>query len=418
MLMEKYHITITLDKRRKKANKKYPVRLRVFTPVPRKQKLYWTEFDYTETEFQNIWLTFKPRKEFKESREQLEAIEFEAKEIARGIEPFDFDEFEKKLLRKGGDGILLKYHYKIRLKELEKNEQLSTKSTYELAEKSIQNFLEHKSNKKYNDLSFYNINSKWLKEYEHYMLETLERSVTTVSMYLRTLKAIFNKAIDEKEIDKDIYPFGEKKYQIPTAKNVKKALNKNKLKELFHAKAKTPDQQKAKDFWFFSYACNGMNIKDIALLKYKNITNNEINFYRAKTKTTSKSKTKIIVYLSEFAISVIEKYGTQQQMKNQYIFEIINDNMNAEEVRRAIHNFTRYINQHMKKLCEANELPWKISTYTARHSFASNYIEKGASVVDAMESLGHNSISTTQNYLKSLESESKEEISRSLMDFD
>lgn len=418
MLMEKYHISITLDKRRKKANNKYPVRLRVFTPVPRKQKLYWTEFDYTESEFKNIWLTFKPRKEFKERREQLEAIEFEAREIARDIDPFDFDEFEKKLLRQGGDGILIQYHYKLKISQLKKNDQLSTKTTYELAEKSIQNFLEQKFHKKYKDLSFYNIDVAWLKDYEHYMLDTKDRSITTVSMYLRTLKAIFNKAIDEKEINKDIYPFGNKKYQIPTTKNTKKALNKLELKALYNASAKTADQKKAKDFWFFSYACNGMNIKDIALLKYKNINGDKIEFFRAKTKSTSKKKQKIIVYLNEFTARVIDDYGTKQEKKNQFIFDIIHNDMNAEDVRRAIQNFTRYINQHMKKLCEANELPEKISTYTARHSFASNFIDKGGSVVDAMESLGHSSISTTQNYLKSLDSGSKDEIFKSLMDFD
>lgn len=416
MQMEKYFISIILDKRRIKASKKYPVKLRVFTTIPRKQKIYWTEFEYSESEFYSIWETSKPRSEFKERREQLKAIEDEAKDIARAIVPFDYDEFEKKMFRQGGDGILIHYHYRIRINELNRNNQLGTKTTYELAEKSFIHFLGQK--KKYNDLSFYNIDSNWLKSYEHYMVETKNLSFTTVSMYLRTLRAIFNKAIDEKEIDKEIYPFGKKNYKIPASKNVKKALNKTELTVLYKAIPKITEQQKAKDFWFFSYACNGMNIKDIALLKYRDIADDKIVFYRAKTTSTTKGDLKpITVYLNDFTTQIIKKYGLKQLKKNQYIFDIINDEMDEETKRRAIQNFTRFINQHMKNLCKSNQLSEVISTYTARHSFASNFVANGGSIIDIMESLGHGNIQTTQNYLRSFDSDTKKQLSKSLIDF-
>ena len=138
--------------------------------------------------------------------------------------------------------------------------------------------------------------------YEHFMVEESGKSNATVGIYLRSLRAIFNQAVEENEIEKEYYPFGKRKYQIPATKNTKKALTKEQLSVLFNSKPKLPQQKKAKDFWFFSYACNGMNMKDIALLKYKDIQDGKIEFYRAKTKLTSKANLKpITVYLNDFS---------------------------------------------------------------------------------------------------------------------
>ena len=82
------------------------------------------------------------------------------------------------------------------------------------------------------------------------------KSKTTVGIYLRPLRAIFNKAIEEGDIVADIYPF--KKYQIPTGQNIKKALDKSELKKLFTTQVEPGSpKEKARDFWFFSYQCNG-----------------------------------------------------------------------------------------------------------------------------------------------------------------
>ena len=63
--MQKIHITITLDKRRMKKNGKYPLKLQVFQPNPRKQKLYPTIFEFTEKEFKGVWKSLKIREEYK-----------------------------------------------------------------------------------------------------------------------------------------------------------------------------------------------------------------------------------------------------------------------------------------------------------------------------------------------------------------
>lgn len=412
-----YSISICLDKRRKKVNGKFPVRLRVFTPNPRKQKLYPTTFDFTEKEFTSIWETSKPRKEYKEIRYELQAVERKALEVAKEIIPFSFAEFEKKLFRKKGDGVKVSYHYNERIEDYKKQNRISTADSYHCSQNSLKNFVEDK-HKNYVNLTLLDIDKTWLQSFETYMINK-GRSISTVGIYLRPLRAIFNKAIEEGEIEKEFYPFGKRKYQIPTSKNVKKALNKEQMKMLFNAKPNNKEQQKAKDFWFLSYNCNGMNMKDIAQLKYEDIQGDKIIFYRAKTLFTSKTQLNpIVIYMNPFIEKIIQKYGSKKQLEHNYVFDVIDEKDIPEKKQTKIKNFTRFINQHLKKLCEANELPSNISTYWARHSFATLSVQKGATLEFMQESLGHKNMSTTQAYFAGFDDDTKRDFAKGLMDFD
>lgn len=417
-MKQEYSISMYLDTRRAKANGKFPVKLRVFTPHPRKQKLYVTVFEFSEKEFNSVWNTIKPRSEYKEARQKMLAVEAKANEVANKLIPFIFEQFEKQLYRKAGDGINVKYNFEQTIQELTSRGQLGTASTYDLSQKTIIKFSRQNSKQKYDKLTLYDITPNWLNDYEYYMTKTKGRSLTTVSMYLRALRAIFNRAIDEREIERDYYPFGKRKYQVPATKNVKKALSKEQLKVLYNAKPRIPEQEKAKDFWFFSYACNGMNIKDIVLLKYKDIEEDKITFYRAKTLLTSKGNSKpVTAYLNEYANKIIKKYGNEGKSRENLIFDILTKDLTLEQQRARIHNFTRFINQHIKNLCKANGLPEQISTYWARHSFATNAVRNGATMEFISESLGHGDLKTTQGYFAGFDSDTKKEFANKLMDF-
>ena len=412
-----YFISIVLDKRRSKADGKFPVKLRVFTPSPRIQKLYATQFEYTEKEFQSIWETAKPRTEYKEQRLMLQALETKANDTASNLNPFTFEGFEKKLFRKAGEGENILYQYSVTINRLIENEQLGTAKNYEQTAKSLIEFYIHQKGKEPKKIFFSEITPEWLQKYERFMTEK-GRSLTTVSMYLRTLRTIFNQTISEGEIPSELYPFGKKKYQMPAVQNVKKALSHDHLKLLFNATPMTPEQERAKDFWFFSYTCNGMNIKDIALLKYKDLEGDKFVFYRAKTKTTSKGKLKpVTVYLNDYSLSIIEKYGNKDKSIQNLIFPIISEANSPEQNFRAIKNFTISINKNLKKLALSNGLTQDISTYWARHSFATNAIRNGASMEFVSEALSHSDLKTTQGYFAGFEDSTKKEIMNNLMRF-
>jgi len=136
------------------------------------------------------------------------------------------------------------------------------------------------------------IKPDWLEKYQKAM-ELESKSLTTIGIYTRSLRTIFNIAIDE---GIENYPFGKRKYQIPAPQNTKKALNKLELKLIFEYKPKARSwEELAHDIWMFSYLCNGANIKDICRLKNKNLNEKTITFVRAKTERTTIKNQKNIV---------------------------------------------------------------------------------------------------------------------------
>lgn len=411
-MISEYFISIVLDSRRKKQNGTFPVKLRVFTPIPRKQKLYPLAFEFTKDRFAKVWQTTKPKaKDDKETRLILLKIEKDANDVARNLPLFSIEAFEQKFFMKASKVQRdINYYYEKAISQYKKNNQIGTASNYEYSLKSLIDFHGRKK------LSFSCINDQWLKDFEKHLIVS-GKSQTTVGIYLRPLRAIFNTAIADGTIQQDSYPFGKRKYTIPTPQGRKKALSKEQLKALFEAVPLTPEQQKAKDFWFFSYACNGMNFKDIANLRYKDISGDTLTFRRAKTANTNKHQAPVIVYLNDFTNSVIKKYGNSEINPETLIFTIIKSKSKIEEQHTQLKNFIRYVNQHIKKFAKSIGIPEEISSYWARHSFATTAIRNGASLEFVSEALSHSNLKTTIGYFAGFEDEKKREIANKMMDF-
>jgi site-specific recombinase XerD len=415
----KAHISIYLDTRRKKNDGTFPVKLRVFQSYPKQQKLYATAFNMTQQEFDSTWTNDHPRQEFREKRAKLYEIESKAQQIIDAMAFFTFELFEKRLFMKPGIGSNVKRQFDLNIESLLKSEQYGTSECYTLCIKSLEAFLKYSKSTYIENLQFQEISPGFLKEYEKYMVIHKGRSYTTVSIYLRTLRALFNKVIKEELVKREYYPFGSKKdgkYEIPYSQKVKKAMTNAQLKTLFESEPQTPEQEKAKDFWFFSYSCSGMNMKDILQLRCKDFDGETIKFYRAKTINTTRNKKELTVYLNEYSSSIIEKYSDDKAKKDDYLFPILEKGMDLVAREKAIANFIRFVNQHMALLCKQNSLV-PVSTYWARHSFATNSIRKGASMEFIQESLGHGSIATTQYYFAGFEDGSKRNFAQTLMDF-
>jgi site-specific recombinase XerD len=177
------------------------------------------------------------------------------------------------------------------------------------------------------------------------------------------------------------------------------------------------EQKKARDLWFFSYSCNGMNFKDIATLKFQDIKGETLTFNRAKTKRTNKSQAPSIIYLNNFTKKVIANYGNRNGEATDYVFDFLSNDDSALEIERKVSNIIRYVNQHLKTLAKSIGIEEEISTYWARHSFATAAIRQGASMEFVSEALRHSNLNTTKGYFAGFEDEKKKEINAKLMEF-
>jgi integrase/recombinase XerD len=400
---------ITLDKRRAKKDCTYPVRIFVWDSGAKKGKYYGTTLSLTEAEFNTLWTEEKPSPLFKGLRTKLDVLKADAQAAIDQLEHFSFEAYERKASTPKGEAVNVFYHYSKRIEDLRAAKQIGTANNYSLAAKSLKEFAG------LNRLTFQNVTPKFLQGFEDYMVSK-GRSLTTVSMYVRTLRTIYNDAIATKDAKAEDYPFGRRKYVVPASTNKKKALTRQQLRLLMDAPAATPEQARAQAFFFFSYASNGINIKDIALLRWEQLEADRLTFIREKTKRTKKdNQTAITVFLTDFHRDIIARFGNDPK-RSEYVFPILNADLDAEKQLRAINNFTTYVNQHIKKLCKANSLPI-VTTYWARHSFATVAVLKGASMEFMRESLGHSDMKTTLNYFAGFDDEAKKALAVSIMDF-
>jgi integrase/recombinase XerD len=421
---------VVLDTRRVKNNNLYPLKLRVYY---NKETRYYTipdnkgnPIDLSESNFKRSYLAEKPRGKEKDLKEWLTAMRGRAINIANELKRFDFTKFEKRLLNKASSVNDIVSHYKEIMEQLTKQERIKTRKSYENSLNSLQEYLKNKYKKKgqvINDetllpLYFDDVSVDFLEDYEKWMLSE-GNGLTTVGIYLRALRAVFNTAIDAGDVDRDAYPFGKRKYQIPGGRKIKKALAKADLKKLFeYPLLEDGHMKKARDFWFFSYQASGINGKDVAELKEKNIKNGSIIFNRSKTIRTAKSTPKpILVYITPFLQSVIDKYGNKNRHKEDYVFPLYNHSMDAEERERATGIFSRFVNQHIKKLAKLVGVNEDISYIYSRHSFATVAIQQGASKEFVQDQLGHQSLATTENYFKGFEEATRKKIAEKIMDF-
>jgi integrase len=243
-------------------------------------------------------------------------------------------------------------------------------------------------------------------------------SITTIGIYLRSLRTLFNNAIADGLLTKEYYPFGKKRYEIPTGNNIKKALSLKDIGAIFHYKAKAGSMaDRAKDYWIFMYLCNGINVKDMSLLKYENIKGDIIEFIRAKTARTKRKVEPIRVNLTDELKAIISKWGNKKADGNTFIFPILENGLTPERERQLIQQMTHVINSYMKDIAGTLEIDKDVTTYFARHSFATVLQRSGASVSFISEALGHSSPKTTQSYLAGFEDESKKETLKALTAF-
>lgn len=274
-------ITYYLDTRREIKKNEYIVKLRVYSPDLGKKKLNSTRFRLTEQNFEKC-LAKKPSANYIEIANELNNLKNKAIKAAKETTPFTFEKFETLLFSAPTNKTDVYDSFNNTINENKAHGRLGNADNYKNSLNSIKKFVNSSKKKEVKSLLFIDITPDWLQRYDEYMKEN-GKSTTTVSMYLRALRAVFNNAIEKGDISNKIYPFGKEKskYKVSSVKKVKKTLKQDELKKLFEATG-SDEQMRAKAFFFFSYNCSGMNFKDIANLTYGQIDGDRLKFFKKK----------------------------------------------------------------------------------------------------------------------------------------
>ncbi len=403
-------LKIALDTRRQKESGLYPVKLQI--SYRRETKRYGTDYSLTKDQFNYILnpslykgvFDTKVKRALSDIQLKLNAIQVHANEIITKLQDFSFEQFEKKLYQKKLATTDVYQYYETAIERYKEKERFGTASNYQCSLQSLKTFSPK--------LCFKDITVEFLEKYEAWFLGR-GKSISTVGIYLRPLRAILNEAIEDGIISKENnYPFGKRRYQIPASKNIKKALTIEEMSRFFQYEPISGTwYDKAKDFFIFSYLGNGINMKDIALLKNGDIEGDYIRFTRAKTAQTNRtSSTQISICIVPEMRVIIDKWRNINQHSDNFLFPILDKSMNTERQCKIIQQFTKNINTYLKKITSSIGINKPVTTYFARHTFATVLRRSGASTEMISESLGHTSTKTTSSYLDSFEDDKYKEI--------
>ena len=285
------------------------------------------------------------------------------------------------------------------IEDLKKVERYGNANSYYAVTKILKKF------NKENDLKFNEVNYEFLKKFEEFHYSR-GNSTNGLAVYMKTIRAIYNKAIKAGIIPKDAYPFTN--YRIKTTPTEKRALDINSIKSIMMLDLKETDSLfHFRNYFLTSYMLYGVSFIDMAFLKLENIIDNRIKFFRSKT--SKPYDIKITSQLKE----ILACY-TKNKDKSDFIFPIIKREKYELQYKDVLWARKAY-NQGLKQIAEKCNIEQRVTSYVSRHSFATQAMLQDVPLQAISAMLGHNRLTTTQIYLKSLPSEVLDDYNKKLV---
>ncbi len=261
--------------------------------------------------------------------------------------------------------------------------RIGTANAYQSTFNRISHFVD-----KTQHFSFSDLNVSWLNRFI-FSLQQSGLQPNTVNFYIRILRATYNRASRESIPGTDRSPFSY--ITLKTVKTVKRAIDCESIQRI--AKVNLAEMSYldiSRDFFLFSYYTRGMSFVDMAFLKYENISNGTIYYVRSKTKQPM--QVKIVEPLNQ----LINKYKNM----GEYVLPILcGENKSLYNSYRS--SLKRH-NKNLKALSVLLKLPVPLTSYVARHSWATIARQSGIPVSVISEALGHSSEKITYTYLAAL----------------
>lgn len=287
-----------------------------------------------------------------------------------------------------GSGALFNTYADNLIQELESINKMGNASAYRSASLALIRFMGKES------ICFEEIDYTLIKKFETHMI-SCGMKTNGISCYMRTIRAIYNRAIKEGFAKRENYPFVH--YKVKSEKTQKRALTKEQIIQIRNIDLSSDSgKEQARDLFMFSFYCMGISFVDIAHLKVQNVHDERINYSRQKTSQ------KYTIALVEPALEIIEKYSDLQNPSD-YVFPLLERNhteMHKLYAARATRNRTK-----LKQVGKIIDLPITLTPYVARHSWATIAKRSGVPTAVISEGLGHTTERTTQIYLDSFENE-------------
>ena len=229
-----------------------------------------------------------------------------------------------------------------------------------------------------------------MEDYQAY-LNAAGLAPNSTSFYMRILRAVYNRAV-EQEPAIDRKPF--RTVFTGTEKTRKRAISIGDIRRIKDLDlSRRPNLEFARDVFLFLFLCRGMSFIDAAFLRKSDIQNGVLTYRRHKT--GQQLQVKIIRQIEELT----GRYPTDGLP---YLLPIIT--VPGKDERKQYESALRRVNKSLKTIAEMAKLPVTLTTYVTRHTWATIAKSKNVPVNVISDALGHDSVTTTQIYLASIDS--------------
>lgn len=273
------------------------------------------------------------------------------------------------------------------IERMESVDQYGTASKYRITRSLLRRF--HPQ-----ELRFEDITLPFLRDFELFLRQKGNQD-NSIATKFSVLRAVYNRASEEKIFSSEDNPFSRFKLGRLWTSTRKRAISKMDIHRLM-ALDLSDRAEFARDIFLFSYFMAGINFCDIAGLRHSNIRNGRLVYARHKTRKEMNCR------INTEAETIIEKYANTRITDN-YIFPVLNPTVHKTERQRKdrIKKVLKSVNGELRKIGNELGLVFPLTTYVARHSYASVLKHAGVDVSLISESLGHADLTTTQIYLDS-----------------
>ena len=261
------------------------------------------------------------------------------------------------------------------------------------------------------DLAFREVTPEWLKGFEIH-LRSRGCSWNTVSTYLRTLRAVYNRAVDSRKAPYVPYLF--RSVYTGTKADHRRALNDEDIKKVFtrlpDTFASIPVLRRTRDLFVLMFLLRGLPFVDLVYLRKSDLRDNVLTYRRRKTGRP------LSVTLTPEAMDLVRKY-MNTDMKSPYLFSLITAGEGTREAYREYQLGLRNFNYQLTLLKGVLGFTSDLSSYTARHTWATMayYSEVHPGIIS--EAMGHSSIMVTETYLKPFRSKKIDEANVQVITF-
>jgi len=264
--------------------------------------------------------------------------------------------------------------------------QIGKRRTAETYTTALNSFLRFREGR---DLLFEELDSNLMVAYETY-LRSAGICPNSSSFYMRNLRAIYNRAV-ERELTAPHHPF--RYVYTGVDKTAKRAVPLHVIRQIRDLDLTlNPTMDFARDLFMFSFYTRGMSFVDMAYLRKKDLQSGVLSYRRQKTGQ------QLFIKWEQPMGELVAKYDTSG---TPYLLPIIRD-MEADE-RRQYKNAAHLVNDKLKKLGRHFGLSIPLTSYVARHAWASIAKSMNIPIATISEAMGHDSEHTTRIYLASLD---------------